>query len=146
MDALKILLVLAITFLLLFPMMPFAARVKKICTIHALKYTNPHNRKNAWYLLLVVVEILLLLGLTSVINNVVNGILSVEFIAKIVAKLSEKIGAGVEFVASVLFAVILNVVVIYVYAFLKALLKKCILDPAFGFTKVDKKERKAKKK
>lgn len=146
MDALKILLVLGITFLLLFPMMPFAARVKKVCTIHALKYTNPHNRKNAWYLLLVVVEILLLLGLTSVINNVVNGMLSVEFIAKIVAKLSEKIGAGVEFVASVLFAVILNVVVIYVYAFLKALLKKCILDPAFGFTKVDKKERKAKKK
>ena len=126
--------------------MPFAARAKKVSTIHALKYTEPHNRKNAWYLLLVLLEVILLLGLTSVVNNIVQSILSVNFISKVVEMLSQKIGAGVEFVTSVLFAVLLNLVVIYLYAVLKALLKKAILDPAFGFTKLDKKERRAEKR
>ena len=86
MDVIKILLVLLITFLLLFPMMPFAARTKKVSTIHALKYNEPHNRKNGWFILLALIEILLFLGLISVVKGLVDGILKVNFISNLINK------------------------------------------------------------
>ena len=146
MDVIKILLILLITFLLLFPMMPFAARTKKVSTIHALKYTEPHNRKNGWFILLALIEILLFLGLVSVITSLVDSILAIDFIAKLISKAAQGTSANFDFVFFVIFAVVLNAIVIYLYAILKALLKKCILDPAFGFSKKDKKKKNKRKK
>ena len=146
MDVIKILLVLLITFLLLFPMMPFAARTKKVSTIHALKYNEPHNRKNGWFILLALIEILLFLGLISVVKGLVDGILKVNFISNLINKAVQGTSANFDFVFFVIFAVILNAVVIYLYAILKALLKKCILDPVFGFSKKEKKKNKKKRR
>ena len=146
MDVIKILVVIVLTFLILFPMMPFAARTKRVSTIHALKYEEPHNRKNAWYLLLVLVECLLFLGLTSVVAWLVEQILSVEFIANLISQVAGGTSAEFDFVTFVIFSVILNVLIIYVYAILKALLKKFILDPAFHIKKEDDKKDKKDEK
>ncbi len=146
MDVIKILLIIAITFILLFPMMPFAARTKKVSTIHALKYTEPHNRKNGWYILLALVECLLFLGLVSLINGIVQGILSIDFINNLISGIAQSTSNTFDFVSFVFFAVVLNLLAIYLYAILKAFLKKSILDPAFGFAKKEKKKKKKNKK
>ncbi len=144
MDALKFLLILLITFILLFPMMPFAARARKVSTIHALRYEEPHNRKNAWYIILAVLECVLMIGLTSVTSSLVDWVLSIEFISNLVGKVDTS--GTFDFVSFVILAVIANVLIIYSYAILKGLLKKCILDPAYGFTKRQKRKKRKNKK
>ncbi len=142
MDIIKILLIIAITFVLLFPMMPFSAKTSKVSTIHALKYKDPHNRKNGWYILLALVECLLFLGVTSLITLLVDKILAIDFIANLINKAAQGTSANFDYVVFVIFAVVLNALVIYLYAVLKGLLKTIILDPAFGFTKRKKKKKK----
>ena len=116
MDAIKILLVIFITFLLLFPMMPFAARTKKVSTIHALKYVEPHNRKNVWFILLAIFECVLFLGLVSIITDLTNTILSVDFINNLISKVAQGTSANFDFVFFVVFAVVINFCIIYLYA------------------------------
>ena len=77
-----------------------------------------------------------MIGLTSVTSSLVDWILSSEFISNLVGQVDTS--GTFDFVSFVILAVIANVLIIYSYAILKGLLKKCILDPAYGFTKRQK--------
>ncbi len=136
MNFIKVLLILLIILILLFPMMPFTAKTKKFSTIHALKYDEPHNRKNFWFIVLAVLECVLLIVLTDVISTLADLVLSVNFIRNLLNKIPEV----ANYITYVAFAIIINVLVLYSYSILKCLLKKCILDFAFGFKKKKDKE------
>ncbi len=129
MDILKVLLILAIILVLLFPMMPFTAGIKKFSTIHALKYSEPHNRKNGWFVILAVLECALLIALVDIVSSLVDLILSIEFIKNLVNGTSQPI----TYITYVVFAIIVNALVLYSYSVLKFLLKKLVLDFAYGF-------------
>ncbi len=129
MDIIKVLIILAIIIILLFPMMPFAAKTKKLSTIHALKYTEPHNKKNFWFFILAVLECVLIIALVDIISSLVDLILSIEFIKNLLSKTPHV----VTYVTYVFFAIIINVLVLYSYSILKCLLKKCFLDFVYGF-------------
>ena len=86
MDIIKVLLILVIILVLLFPMMPFTAGVKKFSTIHALKYEEPHNRKNFWFIILAVLECALLIALTDVISTLADFVLSIKFVQNLLNK------------------------------------------------------------
>lgn len=145
MDALKPFLILIITFALLFPMMPFAAKSKKVSTIHALKYREPHNKKNAWFVLLALVECLLIIMLSTFFTGLANQVLSVQFISDLISSIAKNTSANVDYVFVVVFTVIVNVLAIYSYAIFKAILKKAVLDNVYGFNKKNKKNKKGEK-
>ncbi len=128
MDILKVLLILAIVVVLLFPMMPFSAGTNKISTIHALKYNEPHNKKNLWFVLLAVLECVLIICLTEITSKLVDLILSLDFINNLL----NKVPHVVNYITYVVFAIVINVIVLYSYSILKCLFKKIILDNAYG--------------
>ena len=142
MTAIKIIAMIVIAIIIFFPMLPFRAKVRKLSTIHALRYDEPNNKKNLYFVLLSVLFCVLVLVLLKVLNSLSNAVLEIAFIDALFAKISDKIPSNVNFISTVAIIVVVNVVIIYGYSFVKLLLKKCILDPAYGLGKRLKRKKK----
>ncbi len=144
MDALKAIIMILITLIMFFPMLPFAAKVKKISTIQALRYDTPHNKKNLYFILSSVLYCVVVLLLLGVLQNLADKILGISFISGLFAKISSVTSSTVDFVATVVLAIVVNVVIVYGYSLFKFFLKKCILDPAYGLGKLFRRKKKKK--
>ncbi|MBE5744047.1 MAG: hypothetical protein E7358_04965 [Clostridiales bacterium] len=142
MTAIKIIAIILIALIIFFPMFPFGAKIKKFSTIHALKYSEPNNKKNLYFVLLSTLFCVVVLLLLKILNSLSNAVLNVSFINDLFAKISEKIPSNVDFISTVAIVVIVNVIIIYGYSFLKLLLKVCILDPAYGLGKRPRRKKK----
>lgn len=144
MDAVKAILMILITLIIFFPLLPFAAKVKKISTIHALRYDQPHNKKNLYFVLLSVVFCVLVLVLLGLLNELANVILGVGFINDLFSKISSVTSSSVDFITTVVLAVLVNIAIVYGYSIFKFFLKFCILNPAYNLGKRKKKKKKKK--
>lgn len=142
MTAVKIIAIILIALIIFFPMFPFGAKVKRFSTIHALRYKEPNNKKNLFFVLLAIVFCVVVLVLLKVLNLLSDAVLSVSFINDLFAKISNKIPSNVDYISTVVIIVVINIVIIYGYSFVKFLLKACILDPAYGFGKRLKRKKK----
>ena len=83
MDALKVVFILAILFLLFFPLLPLPLKLKRFSTFRALRYDHPHNRLNLAFVILSIVEIVVLAVLYTKLFGVVEAIVSVPFIERL---------------------------------------------------------------
>jgi hypothetical protein len=145
MDAIKAIIIIIITLLIFFPMLPFGAKIKKICTIYALRYDQPHNRKNLFFVLLSTIFSTIILVLLGVFDKLAEIVSSVPFINDLFSVVSNATSSMVDFITTVVLAVLVNVIIVYGYSFLKFILKKCILDPAFGLAAPHKLKKEARK-
>ncbi len=145
MTAIKIIAIILIALIIFFPMLPFGAKVKKISTIHALRYKEPNNKKNLYFVLLATLFCVAVLLLLKILNSLSDAVLSVSFINGLFAKISEKIPSNVDFISTVAIVVVVNVVIVYGYSIVKFLLKACVLDPAYGFGKRPKRKKKKRR-
>lgn len=129
MNILKVVIILLLVLILLFPMMPFTANVKRFSTIHSLKYSEPHNKKNFWFVILSILECVVIIGLVKLVSDLVDLILSINFIKNLFSNTPQPL----SYITYVVFAVVVNIIVLYGYSILKCILKKLILDFAYGF-------------
>ena len=146
MDALKIFIIIILTFILLFPMLPFAAKANKVSTIHALRYKEPHNRKNGWFLIVAILECVLMIGLVGLITGIVRFVLGIPFVGDLISSVVNSTSANIDFITFVFLALLINILTVYTYAFLKKITRSWFLDRAYGLTGLDKKSKKKKKK
>lgn len=146
MDALKIFIIIILTFILLFPMLPFAAKANKVSTIHALRYREPHNRKNGWFLIVAILECILMIGLVGLITGIVRFVLGIPFVGDLISSVVNSTSANIDFITFVFLALLINILTVYTYAFLKKITRSWFLDRAYGLTGLDKKSKKKKKK
>ena len=136
MDVIKGLIILVTIIILLFPILPFGFEIKKLPTIHALKYDEPHNKKNIWFVFLAILECALIIALTQLVSDLVDLILSLDFIRNLL----DKVPQVVNYVTYAFFAIVINILVLYSYLILKFLLKKFVLDFVYGFAVKNKSE------
>ncbi|MBO7171145.1 MAG: hypothetical protein J6W28_08230, partial [Clostridia bacterium] len=138
MDALKVVFILAILFLLFFPLLPLPLKLKRFSTFRALRYDHPHNRLNLAFVILSIVEIVVLAVLYTKLFGVVEAIVSVPFIERLLNNHSTG-----SFILAACSALLLNLVTLYALVVLKAFFKG-ILNAVFGFRKNKKKKKKKK--
>lgn len=146
MTAIKIIIIIAIILIMFFPMLPFCANVKKVSTIHALKYEEPHNKKNLYFVLLSVLFCVVILAVLGLLDTIADAILSVGFINRLFSKISNATSSNLDFVTAIVLAIVVNLVMVYGYALVKLFLKKCILNPAYKLELRPKKKKNKKKK
>ena len=140
MTVLKIVFIVVSLLLLFFPLLPLPMKLRKFSTFRKLRYDTPHNRVNAAFILLTILEFVAIAIVYSAIFTLAIKIASVPFIASLLQKFSDT----VAFNSNVLFRVLLlNIVTLYAFLILKAIVKG-FLNVLFGFTK--KKAKKKKKK
>ena len=101
MDVIKGLIILVTIIILLFPILPFGFEIKKLPTIHALKYDEPHNKKNIWFVFLAILECALIIALTQLVSDLVDLILSLDFIRNLL----DKVPQVVNYVTYAFFAI-----------------------------------------
>ncbi len=145
MDAIKVLLILLITLIIFFPMLPFAAKARRISTIHALKYNEPHNRKNLFFIILSVVFCIAVVALIGVLGRLADWVAGIPFLSGLFTTISNVTSSKVDYIAVVVLAIVVNIVIVYMYSILKVFVKKCFIDTAYGLRKKEKKKKKDKK-
>ncbi|MBR5900182.1 MAG: hypothetical protein IKZ38_02165 [Clostridia bacterium] len=136
MTVLKIFIIVLLTLIVLFPMLPFAAKVRKVSTIHALKYEQPHNKKNLYFVGLSILFCVLILSLLSVIDDIAGAITNIEFVDGLFVSISQATSSNVDFVSVVALVLIMNAIILYGYSLVKFFIKSCILNPAYGMGKL----------
>lgn len=140
MDFIKVLLIVAATLILFFPLFPFPLKMRRFSTFRALRYDPPHNRLNVCFFFFAILEFVLLAILYNFIFHLADTVTSVPFIAKLLSKVS----AGTDFAATVFCVIILNVITLYALVFFKSILRG-VMNPIFGFSKKKAKKKKKKK-
>ena len=136
MTFIKVLFIIVSLLLLFFPLFPFPLKLRKLSTFRRFRYDAPHNRLNAAFILLTILEFIGIAVVYGVLFSLASAIASIPFIAKLLQNFSNT----VAFNSNVLFRVLLlNVVTLYAFLFLKAFVKR-VLDEILGFR--EKKEKK----
>ncbi len=128
-TVLKIVFLLLIMLLLFFPVLPMPVKLRRFSTFYALRYKAPNQKRNAPFILLPILELVIFAILAQLLDTVSSAITSVPFIANLLNKPS----AAVKFDLTLALKVILvNLLVLYVLIILKAIFKKAFLDKRFA--------------
>lgn len=131
-DFIRVLIIIALLFLMAAPLLPLPAKWKRLSTFRALRYDPPHNRKNFFFVILSVVELVLFALLASLLASFAGFIENLPFVGSLLGNLNGQF----EFSVSVAVRVVLfNFIILYSMVFLKAFFKKIILDPMYGMAK-----------
>ena len=142
-TVLKIVFLLLIMLLLFFPVLPMPVKLRRFSTFYALRYKAPHQKRNAPFILLPLVELLVFALLTQVLDSVSGALTSIPFIANLLSKPS----AAVKFDLMLCLKVVLvNLLVLYVLIILKALFKKAFLDKHYAKRDAEKEKQLAEGK
>ena len=126
----KILVLIAVLFLIVFPLLPIKrkSKKKKFVPIASLKFEQPNTRKNGIFILVALLELILFVLLFGVIEGLGDTIYNIPFLKKIFAGTVDKLGPNFRFVTFAIAVVIGNIIMIYGYVLLKKLFKKWVSD------------------
>ena len=126
--AIKLGITLGILLLLSYPFIPMKGKMRVFSVASKLKYDAPANRKNALFILLVLLELGLVVWLFGMLDKIVSFLYSLPFIGGFL----QGLGSQVDFIVFVFQFVIINLIVLYAYVFAKAFVKKVFIDlPTF---------------
>ncbi len=138
---LKIIIMLAILFLLAYPMLPFRSKARRYTTLKGLSYSKPHQRKNIFFTIVLLVEFVVFAILFSLIASVSDAIVSIPLLGSIF----ESIPNQVEFSATVIVTVVLmNLLMLYGFVIFGGVTKSCV-NASFGLASTQKRRKKKKK-
>ncbi len=140
MVALKILIILALSLLLFFPLLPLPLKMRRFSTFRALRYDAPHNRLNLFFVILTLFEFIIFAILFLFFKNIINTVLAWGFIKKLLAGASSKMA----FITFMLTALLINLLALYVLVFIKGIFKP-LLNRVFGIPSPEKEKKKKKK-
>lgn len=140
---LKILIIAVVMLLLFYPILPWKAKHKRFSTVSALKYEKPLNRKNGFFVFVVLLEIVLFILVYNYIKGLGEKIKDIPLIGNFIAGGINNLSSGVDYAAFAIVAVIANVIAIYLYVILKAIVKKFI--DGFVYSEEDVVKRKKRK-
>ena len=138
----KVLILLLSLFLIFYPILPWRAKHKKFSTIAALKYEKPHVRKNAVFIAVAIIELIIAVLLYNVLNGVGDSIANIPVVGTFLTDVIAKLGSNVNFIAFVIAVLVGNVAMIYIYVILKSIFKKFV----DGFVYSDEERAAAKNK
>ncbi len=154
--AIKVLVMLAIVLLLCYPFIPMKGKMRRYSVASSLQYQSPHNRKNVFFVLLIVIEFILVAVLFKLFEGLAQTIYAIPFIGGLFSKAVSAIGSQADYIIFAIMAILINLIVLYVFIFIKAFLKKAVINPICGigkekkvklpFWKRKKKKKKKKKK
>ena len=141
-TAIKVILTIGILLILSYPFIPLPGKLKKLSFASSMKYHTPHNRKNIFFLILIVVEFIVFAIIFSLFNKIATTIGSIPFIGKLITSAVNSLNSQIDFIIFAIKLVIVNLIALYAFVFLKTLLKKLVVDPLFKLTKkhLDKKK------
>ncbi len=140
-TVIKILLTLAVLFLLAYPFIQVEGKMRKLFVGSALRYDTPDNRKNFAFILLAALEFILVVLIFRVLNFFFRFLHGVPFVGKLFTDIISSLNPQIDFILFTLRLVLVNLIFLYAFVFIKLILKKAILDPVFGLTKKKKKEK-----
>ncbi len=138
-TAIKIILMLVIVLLLSYPFISLPGGLSKLSVANRLKYKKPHNRKNLFFLILAIVELIIFAIIFRVFDTVAHWLYSIPFIGDLFTKAVNSINSQVDYIIFAIKIVIVNLLIVYLFIFAKAFLKKAILDPIYKLGKKPKK-------
>ena len=129
MEAIKILIALALILLIFLPIaiLTFAKKIR---------YKMPNNKKNVIFLIFAIVLIIVFALIAGLFNTIADFLVSIPFIGSLISKAANNTSANFDFVAFVIIALFVNIVALYAYLFAKLIF----------LGKMKKLEEKAKKK
>lgn len=109
-------------------MLPFRRKKGKFPPIAALKFEQPETRKNAIFILVAFVELILFILLFNSVKSLGEWLLSIPFVGKLLADVIQAVGPQADFVVFAIGVIVINIIMIYSYSFVKALLKKLLTN------------------
>ena len=142
-TALKIVFLLLIMLLLFFPVLPMPVKLRRFSTFYALRYKAPHQKRNAPFILLPILELVVFALLTQILDGLASAITSVPFIANILSKPSAAVKFDVAFSVKV---ILVNLLALYVLIILKTFIKKVFLDKRYAKRDAEKEKNQAEGK
>ena len=134
-NAVKILLMLAIMVALSYPFIEAKGSLRKLSVASRLKYDPPHNRKNFFFVLLCLAELVVVWVIFRVFDHAAFLVSSIPFLGELLTDAIDSIDAKWDYGFLVVKAVLVNLVIVYGFIILKALLKKAFINPLYGIGK-----------
>lgn len=127
----KVVALILVLFLIVYPMLPIKTKGKKFSSIAALKFDSPHMRKNAIFIFVAIFELVLFILLYGVIEDLGDIVLGIPVIGDVFSDVTNALGSNVRFVTFAVAVIIGNLVMIYAYVVLKSVVKG-VLNKFFG--------------
>lgn len=136
-TVIKILLIIGITALLVYPFITGNEKNRKRFMAGRLKYVHPHNKKNAWFIGLAVAEFIIVALIFDTLNTLLNTLNNLPFINNLFASIVHYLSTQYQlnFILFTLRLVVINLIFLYGFFIIKAFLKKVVLDPAYKLNK-----------
>ncbi len=133
----KILLIIGITALLVYPFITGNEKNKKLFIAGRLKYVYPHNKKNAWFIGLAAAEFIIVALIFDTFNTLLNTLNNLPIINNLFAAIVHYLSTQYQlnFILFTLRLVVINIIFLYGFFIIKSLLKKVILDRAYKINK-----------
>lgn len=131
-NFIRVLMIIALLFVMAAPLLPLPAKWKRFSTFRALRYDPPHNRKNFFFVLLSITELVLFSLLASLLTNFASFIQGLPFIGSLLGSVNGQVQFSVAVAVRV---VLFNLIILYTMVILKAFFKKVLLDPLYGMAK-----------
>ena len=146
-NLIKVIIILASMMLLCYPFIPMKGKLGKVFVASSLVYKTPHNRKNVFFLLLVILEFIAVFLLFGLFDSLATMIHSVPFLGNLFHKASNSLTPQANYIFFVIKIFLVNILFVYAFVILKSFLKKAFIDRVFDINdKEGKDEKKGKKK
>lgn len=142
-TVLKILITLAVVFLLCYPLIPVKGKLGKYFVASSLKIKAPGNRKNAFFILLCLVEFIVAALLFRLFDKIAEFIMGLPLVGYLISNALKGVSSRTHYVVFLIELLIINLLVAYVYIIVKAFLKRIITIPE---VRAEKKRKLAEKR
>ena len=144
---LKILIILGILLLMAYPLLPLSHKLRWFSTCRRLRYDHPHNRKNAIFILLAAIEIVVLSAVFSLLSGAGEFIYNLPILHTLFEAVGNKLPDQVKYIVTVTaLVIVVNLIAIYGFVFFKAIVKKLVMDYALTTPEEREKKRLEKEK
>ncbi len=147
-EAIKIIIIIAVMLVLYFPLLHIGKKhaLGRITTVHARSYHYPDNKRNIFFVLLVIVEIVVFALLFEILNGLISLIQAIPFLGNLITSGLDKVAPQVDFVFIAIRLVLVNLLIIVAFLFTSLLMRKWLIDGIFHLSEEDRERREARRK
>ena len=132
---LKVVVLIVIMLLIAYPVIPLPKPLQHFSVNYRLRYKNPDNKKNFFFILLTLALYLAIYLLLDLLSELTSFVFTIPILSTLISMLLNSLNSHVHFVFFAINIVIANVILLYTYFLVKGLLKKGIIDRVFKINK-----------
>ena len=132
---LKVVVLIVIMLLIAYPVIPLPKPLQHFSFNYRLRYKNPDNKKNFFFILLTLALYLAIYLLLDLLSELTSFVFTIPILSTLISMLLNSLNSHVHFVFFAINIVIANVILLYTYFLVKGLLKKGIIDRVFKINK-----------